>query len=94
MSNSLAAAAEQAHTVLVGAQLPHRHGAPGVADVTGLSDEQLRDAIVAIERLVNSSQALQALAVAEIGRRARAADEAEAARVGFHGPNFRRGVHR
>jgi hypothetical protein len=87
MSNSLVAAAEQAHTVLVGSQLPHRRGAHGVPDVTSLGDEQLRDAIVAIERLVNSAQALQAIAIAEIGRRAREADELELARVGFHGPH-------
>jgi hypothetical protein len=50
-------------------------------------DDQVREAVKALHALVNSAQAFQAHAIADIGRRARAADDAEAARVGFHGPN-------
>jgi hypothetical protein len=54
------------------------------ADLASLHDAELRAAVKSLHELVNTCEALQAHAIADIGRRARAVDDAEAADVGFH----------
>ncbi|MFL6071708.1 MAG: DUF222 domain-containing protein [Actinomycetes bacterium] len=57
------------------------------AEFASQGDDEIRQAVLALHALINSAQAFQAHAIADMGRRARAVDDAEASRVGFHGPN-------
>ena len=58
------------------------------AELASQNDDEIRQAVLALQALINSAQAFQAHAIADMGRRARAIDDAKAARVGFHGPNL------
>ena len=57
------------------------------AEFASQNDDEIRQTVQALHALINSAQAFQAHAIADIGCRARANDDTEAARVGFHGPN-------
>jgi hypothetical protein len=54
-------------------------------ELAALDDADVRTATKNLHELINTCQALQAHAIAEIGRRARQADDAEAERLGLRG---------
>ncbi len=79
MNSSLVALVEQADALLDAAADDAANGTVACgSDRSGeLSDDQLRQVLVGLEKVVNRAQAIQGHVMVQMGSRARAADQAE-----------------